>query len=117
MVWLVLSALRGLAYRGKTAALSDLSSWAGRPGPRCRLPPGRRGFLAEAEGFPVGLDDDVVALVEPTAQGLRGQGVRTTLAVPEISFLPGFEEPNPFCRAFDDWTGQVPEAVRQTSVR
>ncbi len=41
---------------------------------------------------------------------------RTTLPAAEISFLLGFEEPNSFYRAFNDWTGQTPEAVRQTAL-
>jgi AraC-like DNA-binding protein len=41
---------------------------------------------------------------------------RTTLAVAEISFLLGFEEPNSFYRAFNDWTGQTPDTIRQASV-
>ena len=36
----------------------------------------------------------------------------TTLAYPEISFLIGFEEPSSFFRAFKEWTGETPEAVR-----
>ncbi|MGE0788757.1 MAG: AraC family transcriptional regulator ligand-binding domain-containing protein [Sandaracinaceae bacterium] len=40
---------------------------------------------------------------------------KTTLATAEIAFLLGFEEPNSFFRAFSDWTGQTPDAVRRSS--
>lgn len=36
----------------------------------------------------------------------------TKLAYAEISFLIGYEEPSSFFRAFRDWTGQTPEAMR-----
>ena len=36
----------------------------------------------------------------------------TRLAYAEISFLIGYEEPSSFFRAFRDWTGQTPEAMR-----
>ena len=36
----------------------------------------------------------------------------TSLSCTEIAFLLGYEEPNSFTRAFQDWTGQSPEAVR-----
>lgn len=38
---------------------------------------------------------------------------RSTIALAEISFLLGFEEPNSFFRAFNDWTGRTPETVRR----
>jgi AraC-like DNA-binding protein len=38
---------------------------------------------------------------------------RTRIPAAEISFLLGFEEPNSFFRAFSEWTGQTPEAVRR----
>lgn len=41
---------------------------------------------------------------------------RTQLPVAEISFLLGFEEPNSFFRAFNEWTGATPEAVRKAAV-
>ena len=34
---------------------------------------------------------------------------------PEISFLLGFEEPNSFFRAFNEWTGRTPETVRRNA--
>ena len=37
---------------------------------------------------------------------------KTTLPYAEISFLIGFEEPSSFFRAFREWTGETPEAVR-----
>lgn len=40
---------------------------------------------------------------------------RTNLAVPEIAFLLGFEEPNSFYRAFRTWTGQTPDKLRRTA--
>jgi AraC-like DNA-binding protein len=38
---------------------------------------------------------------------------RTDLPLAEISFLLGFEEPNSFFRAFNEWTGRTPESVRR----
>lgn len=38
---------------------------------------------------------------------------RTALPFAEIAFLVGFEEPNSFFRAFGEWTGQTPDAVRR----
>lgn len=40
---------------------------------------------------------------------------RTSLATTEIAFLLGFDEPNSFYRAFSDWTGQTPDAVRRSA--
>lgn len=40
---------------------------------------------------------------------------RTSLATTEIAFLLGFDEPNSFYRAFSDWTGQTPDAVRRST--
>lgn len=37
---------------------------------------------------------------------------RTTISSNEISFLLGYDETTSFFRAFHDWTGQTPEAVR-----
>lgn len=38
---------------------------------------------------------------------------RTRVPLGEISFLLGFDESNSFFRAFSDWTGKTPEAVRR----
>ena len=53
------------------------------------------------------------------------QGLRTRLAKnyltatnhssAEISFLLGYDDPNSFIRAFHDWTGTTPEAMRRAS--
>ena len=40
----------------------------------------------------------------------------TKLSYAEISFLIGYEEPSSFFRAFRDWTGNTPEAVRLAAV-
>jgi len=40
---------------------------------------------------------------------------RTSIPSAEISFLLGFEEPNSFFRAFNEWTGRTPEAVRRAA--
>lgn len=42
---------------------------------------------------------------------------RTSLACSEISFLLGYENPNSFFRAFQEWTGQTPESLRQAQIR
>lgn len=41
---------------------------------------------------------------------------RTTIPNSEIAFLLGFHEPNSFFRAFAEWTGRTPEAVRRGAV-
>jgi AraC-like DNA-binding protein len=41
---------------------------------------------------------------------------RTDVPSAEISFLLGFEEPNSFFRAFNEWTGRTPETVRRDAV-
>lgn len=53
------------------------------------------------------------ALVNQTREALaRHYLTNTTLSNGEISFLLGFEDPNSFFRAFHDWTGRTPEALR-----
>lgn len=42
---------------------------------------------------------------------------RTDVSSAEISFLLGFEEPNSFFRAFNEWTGRTPETVRRDASR
>ncbi|WP_345778437.1 AraC family transcriptional regulator [Dyella sp. 2HG41-7] len=39
---------------------------------------------------------------------------QTKLSASEIGFLLGFEDPNSFFRAFNDWTGKTPEALRES---
>lgn len=39
---------------------------------------------------------------------------QTQVSVTEIAYLLGFEEPNSFYRAFQDWTGKTPESLRQS---
>lgn len=38
---------------------------------------------------------------------------KTAMPLTEIAFLLGFDEPNSFFRAFRNWTGSTPDAVRQ----
>lgn len=38
---------------------------------------------------------------------------RTAISCTEISFLLGYEDPNSFFRAYQDWTGQTPQAMRR----
>lgn len=40
--------------------------------------------------------------------------LNSTLSASEISYLLGFEDANSFFRAFGEWTGSTPEAVRRT---
>lgn len=40
---------------------------------------------------------------------------KTALAASEIAFLLGFEDSNSFFRAFQDWTGNTPDRVRQAA--
>ena len=42
--------------------------------------------------------------------------VNSAVSHTEIAFLLGFEDPNSFFRAFHDWTGRTPEAVRGEAV-
>lgn len=52
-------------------------------------------------------------LVNQTREALaRHYLSNTTLSNAEISFLLGFEDPNSFFRAFHDWTGHTPDALR-----
>ena len=39
----------------------------------------------------------------------------TAYSIAEIAFLLGYEDPNSFFRAFHDWTGATPEAVRRAA--
>ncbi|TLP73677.1 AraC family transcriptional regulator [Pseudomonas nitroreducens] len=53
------------------------------------------------------------ALVNATRENLaRHYLAKTTLSGGEIAFLLGFEDPNSFYRAFQDWTGQTPDSAR-----
>ncbi len=53
------------------------------------------------------------ALVNHTRERLaRHYLSQTSLTSGEISFLLGFEDPNSFYRAFHDWTGSTPDAMR-----
>lgn len=61
---------------------------------------------SEGSAYQLLLQETREALARPSLQ-------RTTLAVSEISLLLGFEGPNSFYRAFNDWTGQTPETLRQ----
>lgn len=54
------------------------------------------------------------ALVNATRESLaRHYLSNTTMSSGEIAFLLGFEDPNSFYRAFQDWTGQTPDSARQ----
>ncbi len=53
------------------------------------------------------------ALVNATRENLgRHYLENTTMSGEEIAFLLGFEDPNSFYRAFQDWTGQTAGSVR-----
>lgn len=53
------------------------------------------------------------ALVNATRESLARHYLgSTTMSSGEIAFLLGFEDPNSFYRAFQDWTGQTPESAR-----
>ncbi|MDP3231895.1 MAG: AraC family transcriptional regulator ligand-binding domain-containing protein [Myxococcales bacterium] len=62
------------------------------------------------------LSDDGVTfrdLVRDVREMLARHYVKTTtLPYAEVSFLLGFEEPSSFFRAFREWTGATPDAVR-----
>ncbi len=52
-------------------------------------------------------------LVNATRESLaRHYLSNTTMSGGEIAFLLGFEDPNSFYRAFQDWTGQTPDSAR-----
>lgn len=53
------------------------------------------------------------ALVNATRERLARHYLgNTTMSAGEIAFLLGFEDPNSFYRAFQDWTGQTPDSAR-----
>lgn len=53
------------------------------------------------------------ALVNETRESLARHYLgSTTMSGGEIAFLLGFEDPNSFYRAFQDWTGQTPDGAR-----
>lgn len=62
------------------------------------------------------LEDEGVnfrALVNGTRESLARHYLgNTTMSGGEIAFLLGFEDPNSFYRAFQDWTGQTPDGAR-----
>ncbi|KDP89008.1 AraC family transcriptional regulator [Cupriavidus sp. SK-3] len=53
------------------------------------------------------------ALVNATRESLARHYLgNTKMSGGEIAFLLGFEDPNSFYRAFQDWTGQTPDSAR-----
>ncbi|KPW46453.1 AraC family transcriptional regulator [Pseudomonas syringae pv. antirrhini] len=53
------------------------------------------------------------AMVNATRENLaRHYLTNTKMSGGEIAFLLGFEDPNSFYRAFQDWTGQTPDSAR-----
>ena len=55
------------------------------------------------------------ALVNSTRESLARHYLgNTTMSGAEIAFLLGFEDPNSFYRAFQDWTGQTPHSARHS---
>ncbi len=64
----------------------------------------------EAEG------DNFRSVVNRTREDLAKHYLtQTRLSSSEIGFLLGFEDPNSFFRAFHDWTGRTPEALRASA--
>lgn len=56
------------------------------------------------------------ALVNLTRENLaRHYLANTAMPAGEIAFLLGFEDPNSFYRAFQDWTGQTPDSARHAT--
>lgn len=57
--------------------------------------------------------DNFRALVNATRESLARHYLgNTSMSSGEIAFLLGFEDPNSFYRAFQDWTGQTPDSAR-----
>lgn len=60
--------------------------------------------------------DNFRSLINRTREQLaRHYLAKTRLSATEIGFLLGFADPNSFFRAFQDWTGQSPEKMRQAA--
>ncbi|MNO65568.1 HTH-type transcriptional regulator VirS [compost metagenome] len=58
------------------------------------------------------------AVVNATRESLARHYLgHTTMSSGEIAFLLGFEDPNSFYRAFQDWTGQTPDRARHAMCR
>ncbi|HEX7804095.1 MAG TPA: AraC family transcriptional regulator [Pseudoxanthomonas sp.] len=56
------------------------------------------------------------ALVSSTRESLAHHYLQNTaMSGGEIAFLLGFEDPNSFYRAFQDWTGQTPDSARHAA--
>lgn len=67
----------------------------------------QRRLAAEATSYQTVLDKTREELA-------RSYLVGTQLSCVEIGFLLGFDDPNSFFRAFQEWTGQTPDAVRRS---